>query len=68
MMTIRHFVLEIGREAATIVMLISVSALISKKFWEQFAYFLICFGFWDIFYYVWLKIAIGWPLSLLDWV
>lgn len=67
MMTIRHFVLEIGREAATIVMLISVSALISKKFWEQFAYFLICFGFWDIFYYVWLKIAIGWPLSLLDW-
>ncbi len=67
MMATRHFVVEIGREAATIFMLISVSALIGKKFWEKFAYFLICFGFWDIFYYIWLKIAIGWPLSLLDW-
>ena len=67
MMATRHFVVEIGRDAATIFMLISVSALIGKKFWEKFAYFLICFGFWDIFYYIWLKIAIGWPLSLLDW-
>jgi hypothetical protein len=67
MIRMRHFILELGREAATIVMLISVSALISKKFWEQFAYFLVCFGIWDIFYYVWLKIAIGWPVSLLDW-
>ena len=63
----RHFIFELAREAATIFMLISVSALIGKKFWEKFAYFLICFGLWDIFYYIWLKIAIGWPLSLLDW-
>jgi len=66
-LTTRHFIFEIARESATIVMLISVSALISKRFWEKFAYFLICFGVWDIFYYIWLKIAIGWPLSLLDW-
>jgi hypothetical protein len=66
-LTTRHFIFELAREAATIVMLISVSALIGKKFWEKFAYFLILFGFWDIFYYIWLKIAIGWPLSLLDW-
>jgi len=67
MISIRHFVIEIGREAATILMLISVSALIGKRFWGKFAYFLICFGVWDIFYYIWLKITIGWPLSLLDW-
>ncbi len=65
--TKRHFIVEIGREAATIFMLISVAALSGKRFWEKFAYFLICFGFWDIFYYIWLKIVIGWPSSLLDW-
>jgi len=65
--TTRHLIFELARETATILMLISVSALIGKSFWEKFAYFLILFGFWDIFYYIWLKIAIGWPLSLLDW-
>ena len=65
--TERHFFVEIGREAATIFMLISIAALSGKRFWEKFAYFLICFGLWDIFYYIWLKIAIGWPSSLLDW-
>jgi hypothetical protein len=65
--TTRHFIFEIAREAATILMLISVSALIGKRFWERFAYFLVFLGFWDIVYYIWLKIAIGWPLSLLDW-
>ena len=65
--TTEHFIFEIAREAATIFMLISVSALIGTRFWEKFAYFLICFGIWDIFYYVWLKIATGWPVSLLDW-
>ena len=64
--TKRHFFIEIVREAATIFMLISIAALSGKRFWEKFAYFLICFGFWDIFYYIWLKIAIGWPSSLLD--
>lgn len=67
LITVRHFIVELGREAATIFMLLSVAALIGKRFWEKFAYFVICFGFWDIFYYVWLKLALGWPSSLLDW-
>jgi len=67
MITARHLIVELGREAATIFMLLSVAALIGKRFWEKFAYFVICFGFWDIFYYVWLKLALGWPSSLLDW-
>ncbi|UCF72890.1 MAG: hypothetical protein JSW35_12180 [Deltaproteobacteria bacterium] len=67
MMTRRHIGVEIGREAATIFMLIAVSALSGKRFWEKFSYFLICFGFWDLFYYLWLKVAVGWPSSLVDW-
>ena len=67
MITVRHLIVELGREAATIFMLLSVAALIGKRFWEKFAYFVICFGFWDIFYYLWLKLALGWPSSLLDW-
>ena len=67
MITTRHLIVELGRETATILMLVSVAALIGKRFWEKFAYFIICFGFWDIFYYLWLKLALGWPSSLLDW-
>ena len=67
MITPEHFVFEIAREVATIFMLIAVSALTGKQFWEKFSYFLICFGIWDIFYYIWLKLTIGWPVSLLDW-
>ena len=29
--------------------------------------FLFVFGVWDIFYYVWLKVLIGWPVSWLEW-
>jgi hypothetical protein len=27
----------------------------------------VTFGAWDIFYYVWLKVFLGWPPSLLTW-
>jgi len=67
LITAGHFIVELGRETATILMLVSVAALIGKRFWEKFAYFIICFGLWDIFYYVWLKLVLGWPSSLLDW-
>ena len=59
--------LELFREVATIVMLLAVAAIAGKKFWERFGYFIILFGIWDIFYYVWLKVTIGWPSSLFDW-
>jgi len=58
---------ELGREFSTIIMLIAVAALSAKRFWDRFGYFIIMFGIWDIFYYIWLKITIGWPSSLLDW-
>lgn len=58
---------EVGREVATIFMLLSVSYLASKNRWSRFAYFMIAFGVWDIWYYLWLKIFLNWPISLLTW-
>jgi hypothetical protein len=58
---------EVMREFATLVILVSAGILLSKKFWEGFAYFLIMFGVWDIFFYVWLKLLIGWPGSIFEW-
>ncbi|MEW5923916.1 MAG: hypothetical protein AB1746_08020 [Candidatus Zixiibacteriota bacterium] len=63
----RFIVIEIIREASTIVMLLMAAALAGRKLWERFGYFLILFGIWDIFYYVWLKVTINWPASLYDW-
>ena len=58
---------EVLREIATVFMLLSVAYLAGKKFWERFAYFMLSFGVWDIFYYVWLKVLLDWPSSLFDW-
>jgi hypothetical protein len=59
--------LEIGREVATIVMLVAVGWLAGRKGADRLAYGLFAFGWWDIWYYLWLKVLIGWPKSLLDW-
>lgn len=56
---------EIGREAATILMLLAPAAMLAGRRMQRFAWFLIAFGVWDIFYYVWLKVLLGWPESLL---
>lgn len=61
------YVVEFFREVATMVILLSVAGIAGRKFWERFGYFIILFGTWDIFYYVWLKVTINWPSSLFDW-
>jgi hypothetical protein len=57
--------IELGREFATIIMLLTVAMIAGKIFAERFSYFLLSFGLWDIFYYLWLKVFINWPDSLL---
>ncbi|MCA2004791.1 MAG: hypothetical protein LDL01_03255 [Ignavibacterium sp.] len=57
--------IELGRELATIIMLLAIALITGKLFVERIAYFLFAFGVWDIFYYLWLKIFINWPESLL---
>ncbi len=61
----RMAAIEIGREAATILMLLTVAALSGATAWERFALFCFTFGVWDICYYVWLSVFLGWPPSLL---
>jgi pterin-4a-carbinolamine dehydratase len=60
-------VTEIGREAATLVLLVSAAWLMARDLRDRLAVFLISFAVWDVFYYVWLKIILNWPASLLDW-
>ena len=59
--------IEIGREAATIVMLVFVALLAGSNWTKKIGYFFLAFGMWDIFYYIWLYIFIQWPTSLLEW-
>jgi hypothetical protein len=58
---------EVVREAATIIMLATVGWLAGHNLRTRFGYFLIAFGVWDIFYYVFLVPLTGWPNSLRDW-
>jgi hypothetical protein len=67
LMSPADFVLELGRELATIVMIAAVAWLAEKTWMRRFATFVLVFGLWDIFYYVWLKTAIGWPQHWLEW-
>jgi len=58
---------EVGREAATLVVLLTSAWLIGSDFSSRLAYFLTVFAVWDIFYYVWLKVLLNWPVSIMDW-
>src|SRR4030095_13106258 len=60
-------VVELFREGATLIMLLAVGFLTGKTTAQRFCYFLFCFATWDIFYYVFLKVFLGWPESLLTW-
>jgi len=67
LITMNHLGVEVAREAATIVMLAAMAAIAGRAGWEKFGFFLVAFGVWDIFYYVWLKEFLGWPATLMDW-
>ncbi len=55
------------REIATLIMLAAVGIIAGRNNLRRLMYFLFTFGVWDIFYYVALKLLIGWPASLLTW-
>lgn len=63
----RRLAIEVGREAATIFMLAAVGLAAGRNFRQRMAAFAIVFGLWDLLFYVFLKIMIGWPDSLLTW-
>jgi hypothetical protein len=63
----QHLVLELGREAATLLMLLGTSMVAGRSAWDRFGIFCFLFGVWDIVFYLTLWGAVGWPDSLLTW-
>src|SRR3990172_2875551 len=59
--------IEVGREAATVVMLLAVGWIAGQKLQDRLGHFVFAFGLWDIAYYVWLAVFQGWPRSPFDW-
>jgi hypothetical protein len=59
--------IEFGREIATIIILVSVGWIAGRNRFQKFCFFMIAFGVWDIFYYIWLYVMVGWPESLMTW-
>ena len=60
-------VTELFRELATIIMLLGVGMIAGKNRQERFAWFIYSFAIWDILYYIFLYLIIGWPASFNDW-
>jgi hypothetical protein len=60
-------VTELIRELFSLIMIISVAILAKRSFHERFANFLFIFAIWDIFYYIFLKLILGWPASPATW-
>jgi len=58
---------ELGREGATIAMLLAVAFIAEATRRGRFACFMILFGVWDLAYYLFLRVTISWPESLLTW-
>jgi hypothetical protein len=58
--------IEVAREAATILMLVSVAFLAAGRVRERWASFLWAFAVWDIAYYAGLWATVRWPASLKD--
>jgi hypothetical protein len=63
----RRLVIEVGREWSTLVMLAMVGIVAARNRREAWAHFMVAFAVWDIFFYVWLKVFLGWPPSLMTW-
>ena len=63
----QYTIIEIGREASTIIILAIIGWIAGKQKQDKIGYAIFAFGLWDIFYYGWLYIFIGWPKTLFDW-
>ena len=58
--------IEMGREAVSLVLLVTLAWVAGRGSRERVGHLLLAFGIWDILYYVFLRVLIGWPTSLLD--
>jgi hypothetical protein len=58
---------ELVREIATLVMLLTIGLLAGRTWRQRVGYSAIAFGAWDALYYVFLKVICDWPKSIFDW-
>jgi hypothetical protein len=58
--------IEVYREVATMIMLVSVALLAASMARARWAAFLWTFALWDLFYYLGLWATVRWPTSLKD--
>jgi len=58
---------ELLREVATVIMLLCTGLLAGHNGMTRFAWFIYAFAVWDLFYYVFLKLLLSWPDSLMTW-
>jgi hypothetical protein len=63
----RILMTEILREAMTLLIMWAAVSLAYQKVQSRIAAFIILFGVWDIFYYIFLKLLLNWPESLGTW-
>lgn len=63
----RVLLIELLREGATIIMLWMLALSSEQSLERRLAVFLGAFAIWDLFYYVFLKLMVGWPESLMTW-
>jgi len=66
-MPVNLVVTELLRELSTLVILFTIGIMAGKTFSQRFAWFCYVFAIWDIFYYIFLKLMLGWPESLMTW-
>lgn len=64
---LRLVTVELGREAATLLMLAGAGLLAARHRRQWIAGFAIAFGVWDIAFYAFLKLLLDWPASILTW-
>lgn len=59
--------IELGREAATLILLAAVALASACNARTWLAALVLAFGVWDLAFYAWLRVLIGWPNSLETW-
>ena len=63
----RLLAVEVAREVMPILALLAMAWALRRRRGELAAFFVLGFGLWDIFYYVFLKVLLDWPASLGTW-
>lgn len=58
--------IEVGREAATLLLLFAAAWAGGRATREKWGLFLFTFAVWDLTYYLWLVLLVGFPRSLFD--